>query len=448
MTKNRGWGQGVGGWGLAAALLLTAACNKKEAEPPEAPAPVQVTAATQDTIRRIVAGDGVLFPLDQYTAMPKIQAPVQKFYANRGDHVKSGQLLAVLDNRDLKAAADANKGQVAQAESNYRATTLATIPESVVKASTDVESAKQQLDAAARALESRKSLLAQGAIARKLVDDQQVVWAQAKAQLDAAQEHLRVLTAAGRQEQIAAAQAQIESAKGQFQSAEAQVAYTEIHTPIGGVVADRPIYTGDMASPGSPLFVIMDISRVVARLNVPQSQADAIKLGQEAELSVTGIDQPVKGKVIVVSPATDANSTTVQVWVQADNPGERLKPGAAVHGKIIADAIKTATVVPAAAILPGEEGGTAVLTVGSDSLAHRRAVKLGIREANQVQILSGVRPGEEVVVVGGLGLDDRAKVKVITTAVEESNEDEDTNEPEEAAGSKAPQKNDAKQKGK
>jgi len=390
---------------------------------------VQVTAATQDTIRRIVAGDGVLFPLDQYTAMPKIQAPVQKFYANRGDHVKSGQLLAVLDNRDLKAAADANKGQVAQAESNYRATTLATIPESVVKASTDVESAKQQLDAAARALESRKSLLAQGAIARKLVDDQQVVWAQAKAQLDAAQEHLRVLTAAGRQEQIAAAQAQIESAKGQFQSAEAQVAYTEIHTPIGGVVADRPIYTGDMASPGSPLFVIMDISRVVARLNVPQSQADAIKLGQEAELSVTGIDQPVKGKVIVVSPATDANSTTVQVWVQADNPGERLKPGAAVHGKIIADAIKTATVVPAAAILPGEEGGTAVLVVGSDSIAHKRPVQLGVREGDKQQILTGVRPGESVVVVGGLGVDDKAKVRIVDATVQES-DDEDNPEPE------------------
>jgi len=390
---------------------------------------VQVTAATQDTIRRIVAGDGVLFPLDQYTAMPKIQAPVQKFYANRGDHVKSGQLLAVLDNRDLKAAADANKGQVAQAESNYRATTLATIPESVVKASTDVESAKQQLDAAARALESRKSLLAQGAIARKLVDDQQVVWAQAKAQLDAAQEHLRVLTAAGRQEQIAAAQAQIESAKGQFQSAEAQVAYTEIHTPIGGVVADRPIYTGDMASPGSPLFVIMDISRVVARLNVPQSQADAIKLGQEAELSVTGIDQPVKGKVIVVSPATDANSTTVQVWVQADNPGERLKPGAAVHGKIIADAIKTATVVPAAAILPGEEGGTAVLVVGSDSIAHKRPVQLGVREGDKQQVLTGVRPGESVVVVGGLGVDDKAKVRIVDATVQES-DDEDNPEPE------------------
>jgi multidrug efflux pump subunit AcrA (membrane-fusion protein) len=410
------------------ALLLTAACSRTEPAVPDAPPPVQVTSATQDTIRRVVAGDGVLYPIDQYTVMPKVQAPVQKFYANRGDHVKAGQLLALLDNRDLKAAADANKGQLAQAEANYRATTLATIPESVVKAKTDVESAKEQLDAAARALESRKSLLAQGAIARKQVDDQQVAWAAAKAQLESSEEHLRALTAAGRQEQIATAQAQIESAKATFQSAEAQVAFTELHTPIGGVVADRPIYTGDMASPGSPLFVIMDISRVVARINIPQTQADPVRVGQEAELDVAGVDQPVKGKVTVVSPATDANSTTVQVWIQVDNPGEHLKPGAGVHGKIIAEAFKAATVVPAAAILPGEEGGTAALVIDSDSVAHKRPVQLGVREGDKVQILTGVRPGESVVVVGGMGVDDKKKVRIVDTTVAEP--DEDTPEPD------------------
>ena len=121
----------------------------------------------------------------------------------------------------------------------------------------------------------------------------------------------------------------------------------------------------------------------------------------------------------MVSPAADANTTTVQVWIQIDNPGEPLKPGTAVHAAIATEVYKAATVVPVAAILPGEEGGTAVLTVSRDSIAHKRAVKLGVREGNQVQILSGVTPGEEVVVVGGLGLDDKAKVKVITTAVEE-----------------------------
>ena len=75
------------------------------------------------------------------------------------------------------------------------------------------------------------------------------------------------------------------------------------------------------------------------------------------------------------------------------NPGERLKPGASVHGKIIAESIKAATVIPAAAILPGEEGGTAVLVISSDSVAHRRPVQLGVREGDKVQVLTGTRPG-------------------------------------------------------
>ena len=131
----------------------------------------------------------------------------------------------------------------------------------------------------------------------------------------------------------------------------------------------------------------------------------------------------------MVSPATDPNSTTVQVWMQIDNPGERLKPGTRVHAAIATEVYKAATVVPVAAILPGEEGGTAVLTVSSDSVAHKRTVTLGVREGSQVQILSGVNPGEEVVIVGGMGVDDKAKVKVVTTAVEESDEDEDENAP-------------------
>ncbi len=79
-------------------------------------------------------------------------------------------------------------------------------------------------------------------------------------------------------------------------------------------------------------------------------------------------------------------------------------------------------VVPAAAILPGEEGGTAVLVVGSDSIAHLRKVDIGIREGDKAQLLNGVMPGESVVIVGGLGVEDKAKVKVLT-APEESDDE-------------------------
>jgi HlyD family secretion protein len=428
-------------------LLLLASCSKKEEKEVEAPAPVQVTAVTQDTIRRLVAGDGMLFPRDQASVTPKIASPVQRFLVQRGDHVKQGQLLAVLESRDLTAGAAESQALLAQTEANLRSTTSAQIPESIVKAQTDVDSDKQTEEAAKKLLDNREKLVQQGALARKLVDDAQVTYAQAHGALLSAQEHLRALQSVGKDEQIKTAASQVEAARSHLQSSQAQVSYSQILSPISGVVADRPLYAGEMATPGAPLVTVMDISRIIARANVPQNQSASVKVGQTATITQVDTNQTVEGKVTVVSPATDPNSTTIQVWVQAENPGEQLKPGTSVHVTIMTEVIKATPVVPIAAILPGEEGGTACLVITSDNIAHRRPVKLGVREGDKVQILNGVRPGEEVVIVGGIGLDDKAKVKVIDTTVKEA-DDEDENAPPEPAAGKDQKKDAAKPKSK
>src|ERR1039458_2901886 len=178
-----------------AACLLASGCSKKEATETEAPAPVQVTAVTQEPIRHIVAGDGVLFPQDQTGVMPNINKPVLKFYANRGDHVKQGQLLASLESRDLAAAVANAKSQVSQAELNLHTVEMATVPEALVKAETDVQSDTQQLDAAQKLLDSQTELFRQGALAGRRVDEARVQFVSAKAQLQAAQEPLRAVEA-------------------------------------------------------------------------------------------------------------------------------------------------------------------------------------------------------------------------------------------------------------
>jgi RND family efflux transporter MFP subunit len=310
-----------------------------------------------------------------------------------------------------------------------------------------VDSNKQTEDAARKLLENREKLLQQGALARKLVDDAQVTYAQAHGALLSAQEHLRALQSVGKEEQVKTATSQVEAARSHLQSSQAQVSYSQILSPISGVVADRPLYAGEMATPGAPLVTVMDISRIIARANVPQNQSASVKVGQPATITQVDTNQTVEGKVTVVSPATDPNSTTIQVWVQAENPGEQLKPGTSVHVTIMTEVIKATPVVPIAAILPGEEGGTACLVITADNIAHRRPVKLGVREGDKVQILNGVRPGEEVVIVGGVGLDDKAKVKVIDTTVKEA-PDEDENAPPEPGGAKDQKKDEAKPKSK
>ena len=292
-----------------------------------------------------------------------------------------------------------------------------------MKAQTDVDADKETMDAARQVLDSRQKLYKDGALARRQVDEAQVNWAQANSAYLAAAEHLRVLQAVSKEEQVKTAAAQVSAAVAHQNSLSAELSYSKIYSPMDGLIADRPLWAGEMASPTTPLLTVMDTGRVVARVNIAQALAAPVKAGQAATITLTDTGEKVQGKVTVVSPATDPSSTTVQVWVQADNPGGKLKPGASVHVGVITNSAENAMVVPAAAILPGEEGGTAVLVVTSDSIAHLRKVDLGIREGDKVQLMNGVSPGDSVVIVGGLGVDDRSKVKVLTQP-EESDDDQ------------------------
>ena len=405
--------------------VALAACSK-EAPAPEPVTPVQVAAVEKGTIRDIVTADALLYPRDQANISAKISAPVRRFLVNRGDHVKQGQLLAELENRDLAGAAAESRGQLEQAQSSQRVAT-ASVPEQVTKAQTDVDAGRAAMQAAQQVLDSREQLLKEGAIARKSVDEARVAFEQARAQFETAQQHLTALQAVGKDELVKSAAAQVESARGRYQSLQAQLGYAEVRSPITGVVTDRPFYAGEMANAGAALLTVMDVSSVVARVNLSQDQAKNIKVGNEATLTSADGSQPVDGKVTIVSPAVDPNSTTVQVWVQAANPGERLLAGASVHVAIIAATIEGAVLVPEAAILPSDEGGTMVITVDEKDNAHHAKVQTGVREGDKVQVLyelqpdgtlEGVQPGERVVIVGGVGLEDDAKVRVVKAGEE------------------------------
>jgi multidrug efflux pump subunit AcrA (membrane-fusion protein) len=400
-------------FGCCAALGASLIACGKTVPAPEPVTPVQVAPVIRGSIRLIVNANAVLYPRDQANIMPKISAPVRRFLVNRGDHVKRGQLLAELENLDLVAAARESKGQFGQAESNYRSITASSVPEQVLKAQTDLAAARDSLDAARKLLDSRQQLFKDGALARKSVDDAQVAYTQARGQFETAQQRFQALQSVGKEEQIKSAAAQVDAARGHYESAQAQVAYSEIRSPINGVITDRPVYPGEMANTGSALLTVMDMSAVVARINMAQSQAKDMKVGDEATVTPADGGEPVPGKVTIVSPAADPNSTTLQVWVQVDNPDERLRAGQSVHVAIVAATIDGATLIPAAAVLPSDEGGTIVLVVDDKDTAHQKKVEIGVREPELVQVIAGVEPGERVVSGGGLGLADKSKVRVM-----------------------------------
>ncbi len=410
-------------WSLAKALLLLAAlvsmiaCSgeTKEAEPT---IPVQIVAVEKAAVEQKITADAVLFPIAQSAIVPKISAPVKKFLVNRGSHVRTGQLLAVLENRDLAAAAQENKGAYDQAQATYTTTTGADLPQELQKAQLEAQAAKQQLDAQQKVYDSRQELFRQGALPRKELDQAGVDLTNARNQFEIAQKRLDSLNAIGKQQTLKSAKGQLESAQGKYEGASAQFSYSEIRSPIDGVVTERPLYPGEMAAAGMPLLTVMDTSQVIARAHIPQQNAAMLKPGDKAGLIVPGLEQLIPGKVSLVSPALDPNSTTVEVWVQAKNPGGRLKPGTSVQVSMIARSVPDALTIPTAALVPAPDGTSAVMVVGScpksktatDQCAHQKPVKIGIRDEDRIQVIEGLKAGDRVVASGAYGLPDDSKI--------------------------------------
>jgi len=146
---------------LALAALALLACGKRDKAgegESEAAAPVQVEAARRGPIDHIINVDAVLYPVNQSNVMAKISAPVERVMVNRGDHVRPGQVIAQLENRDLVAAVGESRGQLEQAQAAYQTTTGATVLEEAAKAKVDVDSAAQALEASRRLYENRVAL--------------------------------------------------------------------------------------------------------------------------------------------------------------------------------------------------------------------------------------------------------------------------------------------------
>ena len=386
------------------------ACSSKEKEE-QAEVTVQVAQAERGKIEQVIRTEAVLFPKDQAALTPKIASPVRTFYVNRGSKVHRGQLLAVLENRDLAASVTDTHGAYEQAQATYGLATSSGLPEEWQKAEYDLKSAKEVYDAQQKVFDSRKILFEQGALPRKDYDQAAVALIQAKATYDIAQKHLVALEAAGKKEELKAAKGQLTSAQGKYEGASAQLSYSEIKSPIDGVVTDRPTYPGETPPPGTPILTVMDTSSVIAKAHIPQQDAALLKPGDSATLSGPG-GVEASGKVSLVSPALDPNSTTVEVWVTAPNPEGALRPGTTVTAQISAQTVNDAILVPVSALLKTPEGAESVMVVHADNKAHQVNVEAGIREGDQVQITKGLNGSEKVISSGAYGLPNDTKVKV------------------------------------
>ncbi|MDP9337417.1 MAG: efflux RND transporter periplasmic adaptor subunit [Acidobacteriota bacterium] len=399
----------------AGAVLLanmTVGCSKEEKEK-EPEVSVQTTPAEKKDISQIITEEAVIFPLEQATVAPKITSTIKQFLVQRGTKVKKGQLLAVLENADLSAAAVSSRGDYQQAEAAYATNVGSSIPQQIQKAELDAASAKSAFDAQEKIYSSRKDLFQQGAIPRRELDAAEVAVVAARSQNEQAQKQLADLQRVGKEQALKSAEGQKLSAEGKYLGAKAQLSYSEIRSPIEGVITDRPLYVGDLATANQPLLTVMNVSKLIGKGHLPQSEAVQLKVGDAAEIKVPGVEEPIAGEVTLVSPALDPGSTTLEVWVEARKPNPALLPGITVQVEITAKTNKSAVVVPVGAVFKNPEGGgDYILLAGTDGKAHLKTVHLGIRNAESAEILSGIKEGDAVITTGGYAVPDGTKIKI------------------------------------
>jgi len=422
---------------IAPLVFFVNGCSKTEKEK-DPVVTVQTTPAKRDTISQTVSTEAVVYPLQQATVAPKITSTVKEFLVQRGSRVSKGQLLVVLENKDLAAAVESSKGDFQQADAAYTTTVNAGVPQQLQKAELDALAAKSAFDAAQKVYDSRKELFQQGALPRRDFDSAEVTLAQARSLNEQAQRQLTDLQRLGKEQALKSAQGSRLSAEGKYRGAEALLSYSEIRSPIDGVVTDRPLYVGDLATANQPILTVMDLSRLIAKSHVPQSEAAVLKVGNAAELKVLGLDEAIKGRVSLVSPALDPGSTTIEVWVEASKPNPALKPGMTVEVSMTAKTVKDALVVPTPAVFKNTDGADYVLLAGSDGHAHLKTVQAGVRNAEFTQIVSGVVANDPVITSGGYALPDNTQIKIAAPEAAEKEGGDKADKTDKPSGSEKP----------
>lgn len=392
-------------------LFLLAGCSTAEKEK-EPVVTVQTEPAERQAVSQFVSAEAVVFPLKQATVSPKISSTIVDFKVQRGTRVKKGQLLAILENKDLAAQAQASQGDFEQADANYAITVNAGVPQQIQKAELDAVAAKSAFEAAQKVFDSRKDLFQQGAIPRRDFDTADVALAQARSQNEQAQKQLADLQRMGKEQLLKAAEGTKESAEGHYHAATAQLSYSEIRSPIDGVITDRPLYVGDLAAANQPILTVMDISALVAKAHIPQADAAQLKVGDAARIKVESDEETVDGRVTLVSPALDPGSTTVEVWIETRKPSPHLKPGMTVSIEISAKTIKDAIAVPTNAIFKNADGAYYVLVAGTDKKARQKLVQLGVKNPQLTQIASGINAGDSIIISGGYAVPDGTSIEI------------------------------------
>lgn len=380
-------------------------------DPPLKPVPVQVATATTTTLRPSIDLIGTIVPVPERTTEIAAQTDgrITSIAVVEGRTVRAGDVLIELDPRP----AEARLAGALAAEQRARAT-LEKLQHG--PRADEIEAARQtarQLTAAARSqaakLDALRPMHEKGEISEVEFKQAQNRFDAADAEKNAAESRLRLLEVGTRPEELAEARAELAAVEADVASKKLAVEFCTIRSPIGGVVTQLATRVGASVTRTDVLATVIDTSEMFVQARIPSTYYAQVRPGAPAETSTERPDQPaVRGKVARLGPRAHPATGDVDVFVSLDNTSGRLVPGLACRVRIWLPEVEGALSIPAAAV--ADRDGTPVVTVIRENKAHEQSIELGVTTRDQVQVLSGLEPGDLVATEGGYGLPDGCPV--------------------------------------
>ena len=376
---------------------------------------VKVVKAEKGAIAAQFSAVGTIWPRERADVAAKISAQIKKMALLKNKVVRAGEVIALLESRDLQAQRAEAVAALNEARASERSLVTGTIPK------TNAEDQKALLDARAKVnnaratYERRRVLFEKGGISKKDLEASQLELTTAEDELRLQEQTVSLRARSLNPNDRALAAARTAQAQQRVATLDAQLSYATIRSPITGIVTDQFQYQGEFASAGGKLVTIADTSTVIVKAPFADTAVAQLKTGDSATVLPTDTSaEEMHGQITLLSRSSDPTNRTVEVWVTLGNASGKLRANGAAQVTVFANSKDDAIVVPAAAVTleaSNADEGT-VMVVDAQNVAHETKVTVGIHTAEKIEIVEGLQDGETVVIEGNYALPDGTKVDI------------------------------------
>ncbi len=376
---------------------------------------VKVAKAEKDAIATQIVAVGTIWPREKSDVGVKISAQIKKMALLKNKLVRAGEVIAVLESRDLQAQRAEAVAALNQERANERSVTTGTIPQTNAQDQKALRDARAKVATTRATYERRQVLFENGGISKKDLETSQLDLTTAENELRLAEQTVTLRATSLNPNDRALAAARVAQAQQHLATLDAQLSYATIRAPITGIVTDQFQYQGEFAAAGGKLVTIADVSEVIIKAPFADTVVSELRVGDPATVLPTDTSsEEMKGRITLLGRSSDPTNRTVEVWVALSNGAGKLRANGAAQVTISANSKADAVVVPTSAVTldaSNANEGT-VMVVDGASVAHETKVTVGIRTRDKMEITSGLQGGETVVIEGNFSLADGTKVEV------------------------------------